>query len=183
MPLRAEVLHVDVGSQANVVGKVPANVIRIIVEDDLIGGPIPVAAVADVIGRYAEVESAEPEAARTASAETPDVSAANLTGKVSVLPGMVEMIVRIVRPVSWPTHWSLACTCGASGWPGWSLKSDGSGCLRLSRGAGAGMRTPVPGRARGYGRLQLHDQQPARLLALHAPSWLLLGKSGNGTDQ
>jgi len=91
-----KILHVHVGPQANVVGKVPANVIRIVVEYDLVGVPIPIGAVAEVVGRYAEEESAEPEAAGTASAEMPDVSAANLTRKMSVLPGMVKTVVRVV---------------------------------------------------------------------------------------
>lgn len=96
--LRAEVLHVNVGSEASVVGEVPARVVGVVVDDDVIGGPVPGIAVVKVVGRYAKVESAEPEAAGSAAAETPDVSTSDLAGKVSVLPRMVEVIVGVVAP-------------------------------------------------------------------------------------
>jgi hypothetical protein len=70
-------------------------VVRIVVDDDVVRGPVPVATVVEVVGGYAEVESAEPETAWATATETPDVSAANLTGKMSVLPGMIEMIVGV----------------------------------------------------------------------------------------
>ena len=94
--LCAEVLNVDVGAETDVVGEVPADVIRVVVEDDVIGAPIPIRAVTKVIGSYAEKESAEPEAIRTASAKTPDVSATDFAGEVTVRPGMVKVIVGIV---------------------------------------------------------------------------------------
>ena len=45
--VRAEVLHVDVSAQPGVVGEVPAIVIRIVVDHDLIAVPQPVAAVGE----------------------------------------------------------------------------------------------------------------------------------------
>jgi hypothetical protein len=70
-------------------------VVRIVVDDDVVRGPVPVAYIIEVVGGYAEVESAEPETAWAAATETPDVSAANLAGEMSVLPRMIEMIVGV----------------------------------------------------------------------------------------
>lgn len=66
--LCAEVLDVNVGAEARVVGEVPADVIGIVVDHDVIRSPVPVAAVVEVVGRYAEVESAKPETTRAAAA-------------------------------------------------------------------------------------------------------------------
>jgi len=97
-PLRTKILYVNVGSEADVVGQIPAWVIRVIVDYDVIGSPIPIGTVAEVIGSYAEVESAKPEAARAATADAPDMSGTDFAGEVSVLPGMVEMIMSIIAP-------------------------------------------------------------------------------------
>ena len=86
----------DVGSETNVIGKIPANVVRIIVDYDFIAVPIPVTAIADVVGRHAEEESTKPKAFRASSTQMPNMSAADLTRKVSVLPRMIEMVVSIV---------------------------------------------------------------------------------------
>jgi hypothetical protein len=37
----------------------------------------------------------------------PDVTAAGTAGEASVLPGMVEVVVGVVAPVSWPIHLPL----------------------------------------------------------------------------
>lgn len=86
----------DVGAEANVVGKVPAVVVGVFVDNDIVTVPEPVAAEADVVGGDAEIESAEPKAIRAASAEVPDMAAAEAASKVAVLPGMVEVVVDIV---------------------------------------------------------------------------------------
>jgi hypothetical protein len=85
-----------VGSQAWVIGKVPARVIRVVVEYDIVAVPIPVSAIADIVGRYGEVVSAKPKAVRTASTDAPNVAAADFAREMSVLPGTIEMIVRVV---------------------------------------------------------------------------------------
>ena len=86
----------DVGSQPHVVGQIPAIVIRIVVEDDVVIIPIPVIAIADVEGCDAEIVSAEPEAARTTAPKTPDMAASDGEREVAVLPGMVKMEAGVV---------------------------------------------------------------------------------------
>ena len=85
----------DVGSEASVVGEVPAGVVGVFVDDDLIAGPQPAVAVGVVIGRDAEVEASEPEARWTSASEMPDVAGAEARSEVAVLPGMVEVVMRI----------------------------------------------------------------------------------------
>lgn len=58
----AEIFDVDIGAKPDVIGKVPANVIRVVINDDLIVSPVPIAAVFIIIGSDAEVETTEPEA-------------------------------------------------------------------------------------------------------------------------
>ncbi len=88
----------NVSAEPHVVGQVPAHVIGIFIDHDLIAVPQPVAAVADVDRCHAEVESAKPEAAGTATSQPPDVPFAEATGEVPVLEGMIQVVARIVRP-------------------------------------------------------------------------------------
>ena len=94
--LRSQVLDVDVCAKSYVVGEVPAFVVGIVVDDDVVAIPEPVVAEAEVIGRDAEIKTAEPEATGAATAEVPDVAAADAAGEASVLPGMVEVVVNVV---------------------------------------------------------------------------------------
>lgn len=94
--LGSEVLDVDVGTESDVVGEIPAGVVGIFVDHDVVAIPEPAVAVADVVGSDAEVEAAEPETIGSASGEPPDVTAAKAAGKASVFPRMIEMVVRVV---------------------------------------------------------------------------------------
>lgn len=82
----------NVSAQPDIVGQVPAVVVRVFIDDDVIAVPEPVPAVTKVKGRDAEVEAAKPEAIGAASAKVPSVMRAETTGEVAVLPGMVEVI-------------------------------------------------------------------------------------------
>src|SRR5260370_41615649 len=72
----AEILDVDVGAGSGLVGQVPAVVGGIFVGDDRNAVPIPVGGVLVIVGRYAEIEAAEPEALGISSAKAMDVTAA-----------------------------------------------------------------------------------------------------------
>lgn len=86
----------DVGTETDVVGQIPADVVGVVVDDDVVRIPKPAITVAHIVGSDGEVETAEPEAARASSSEMPDVAATDATGEVAMLPGMVEMIVNVV---------------------------------------------------------------------------------------
>lgn len=100
--LRAQVHHVYVNAEPRIVGEVPAGIVGIGIEDDVVGSPVPAVAVPHVSGGDGKVESAEPEARRTAATETPDLASAGGTREATVFPGMVEMIGLRVRRVAHP---------------------------------------------------------------------------------
>lgn len=92
----AEVFDVNVGAEADVIGQVPTVVIGIVVDDDLVGVPEPIVAVAGVKRADAEIKAVEPEAAGTAATEMPDMASANAAAETAMLPGMVEMEAGII---------------------------------------------------------------------------------------
>lgn len=85
-----------VGAEANVIGEVPADVVGIFVDDDLVGIPEPIAAEAEVGRSNAEIEAVEPEAGRAAAGEMPDMAFAEAAGEVAMLPRLIKMVVGIV---------------------------------------------------------------------------------------
>src|ERR1700689_3647714 len=91
-------------SESNVVGQVPALVIRIVIDDHIVRIPQPAVAEANVIGRHAEVEAAEPEASRSAAGQPPAMIRPKAARKMPMLKRMVQVIVRIVlaRVVAYP---------------------------------------------------------------------------------
>ncbi len=99
LPL-TEVLHVHVGSQPHVVGEIPARMIRIFIDHDLISAPVPPIAIAQIIRSHAKVESAKPETARTAAPIRHNMPRPKPSTKMPMLPGVVKMIVRVVTPRS-----------------------------------------------------------------------------------
>lgn len=86
----------DVGAEADVIGQVPAVVIGILVDDDLVGVPEPIVAVIEVRGRDGEIKAAEPEALAIAAGDAPDVAAAEAAVEVAVLPRMIEMETGVI---------------------------------------------------------------------------------------
>jgi hypothetical protein len=53
---------VNVGTEPDVVSEIPADVIRVVVEHNIVTIPEPVRAQADLERRHAEIVAAEPEA-------------------------------------------------------------------------------------------------------------------------
>jgi hypothetical protein len=101
--LLAHVHHVAIRPEPNVVRQVPACIVRIIVQHDVIGIPEPVVAKTDIIRRDGEEESADLEAVRTSAMQTPHMASANGSRETTVLPRTIEMIVLIVRHMAYPS--------------------------------------------------------------------------------
>lgn len=89
-------MNVAVGAQARVVGEVPAVVVGIFVDDDLVGAPIPIAAEAVVGGGDAEGEAAEPEAVAVAAFDAPLMAGAEAASEAAMLKRMIEVIVGVI---------------------------------------------------------------------------------------
>lgn len=88
---------VDVGAQSDVERQVPADVVRIVVNHNLVTVPHPTVAEANVIGGDTEVEPPKPEATGPSAGQMPNVAAANSARKVAMLPGVIEVVVGITR--------------------------------------------------------------------------------------
>lgn len=73
-----------VSAEADVVGQVPAVMVGIGVDHDVVGIPQPAVAEIDIVRRDAEVVAIEPEAVRTSAAKMPYVTAADFTRKAAV---------------------------------------------------------------------------------------------------
>jgi len=89
--LPSHIRDMNVGAEPDVVGEIPADVVGVVVDDDVVAIPEPVATIADVEGRDAEVVSAEPEAVGTTASKAPHEAGAESALKMAVFPGMVEV--------------------------------------------------------------------------------------------
>ena len=88
----------SIGAQPRVIGKVPAVVVWIGIDHDIVAIPEPAAGIVVVIWRNLKEKAAHVETIPVATTEPPNVLRADATCEVSVLPGMVEMVVRIIAP-------------------------------------------------------------------------------------
>jgi len=82
---------VNIDAESHVISEVPADVIGVIVDDDVVAIPEPVATVANVKRRYAEVIAAKPEATGASAAEAPYETRTESTLEVAVLPSVIEV--------------------------------------------------------------------------------------------
>ena len=86
----------DIDPKAYVVGEVPAWVVGIFVENDVVAIPVPAIAETEVIWGDTEIESAKPESTGTTTGKMPSVVRPEASGKAAMLPGMIEMVVRVI---------------------------------------------------------------------------------------
>lgn len=97
--LSPQIRDVHVRSEPDIIGEVPSYVIRVVIDDDIVAIPVPVAAIPHIESCNAEIESPKPEAARTTADQMPDMAPANSAREMAVFPGMVEVKAGIVGPV------------------------------------------------------------------------------------
>ena len=98
----------DVGTEPDVVGEIPANVVRIVVDHYVVAVPEPIVTVGDIEGGNAEIESAEPEPAGTAADQAPAMAGAEASFEVSMFPGMLEMEACVVASLFVPYPLAVA---------------------------------------------------------------------------
>jgi len=90
-----EEFDLDVRAQSHVVRKIPTNMVWGVINHDLVTIPKPISAIAQVVGSDAEKEAAKPESSWTAALKMEDVTGTKPASEMAVLPGMVEVIVRV----------------------------------------------------------------------------------------
>jgi hypothetical protein len=100
----SQIQDVHVNAQPDVIGKVIAGVVWIVIDHDVVVVPEPVVSVVVIVLRELEVEAANAEPFAIAATKAPDVLRANASREASVFPRMVQMIVGVpaARVVSHP---------------------------------------------------------------------------------
>ena len=87
---------VNVYAQPNVIEEIPANVVWVVVNHDLVTGPKPVTAVVIVGWCNAEIEAAEPEALPAPSPQPEDMAGAKAAPEAPMFPRMIEVVPGII---------------------------------------------------------------------------------------
>lgn len=85
-----------VGAQARIIRKIPARIVGIFVDDDLIAIPVPVGHDVVIESRDVPIKIIEPEASGTSASESPHVPGAETAGETTVRPGVFEMIMHVI---------------------------------------------------------------------------------------
>lgn len=81
-----------VGAETRIVGQVPAWIVRIGVEDDIVATPVPVGAIVEIGWGHREVEVVKKEAVSRSAAQAVYVACADLAGEAAMLPRIIEVI-------------------------------------------------------------------------------------------
>lgn len=109
----------DVGAQPGVIGEIPARIVAIGVEDDIVAIPKPVVAITHVGWSDHEEISVEVEAVWASAFEAIDVARAKFTREMAVFPRTIEVIAVVPAFVADPAV-VLGVHMGSIGMP-WSL--------------------------------------------------------------
>ena len=88
----------NVSAQAHVVSEIPAVVVGVFVNHDVVAIPIPAVGIGKVKRGDAEVEAAKPETTGIPTLYAPPMSATEATSKAAVLPRMVEVEAVVIPP-------------------------------------------------------------------------------------
>ena len=100
-----QVFDVSVGAESRVIGEIPPNMVRILVDHELIASPVPVRHDVVIEGGDVPIVIAEPEAFPVSSRKIEYVLRTEAAAEMSVCPRLSEVIMRIVGAtiVSYPS--------------------------------------------------------------------------------
>src|ERR1019366_10152954 len=84
--LASQIQHVNVHAQAYIIGELPAVVVRVVIEHDVVAVPQPAVRVAVLIRGDLEVVTVDIETLATAALHPPHMLGADRAGEASVLP-------------------------------------------------------------------------------------------------
>jgi len=93
----SQVFNVSVSTQTGVVGEIPANVVGILVDHDLIARPVPVCDDVVIERGDVPVKTAKPEAFAVSSRQHEDMLRSKTAAEMPVCPRLREVVMRIVR--------------------------------------------------------------------------------------
>ena len=90
------VCDMRISTQSHIVGKVPPDVVGVVVDHNVVAVPQPVIAISVIECRNREKESTYRKSTAVAAVQSPHMPGTDGARKVAVLPRMIEVIVRIV---------------------------------------------------------------------------------------
>jgi hypothetical protein len=91
----SQILDVSVRPESRVVCKIPAWMIGVVIDHNLIASPAPVGDDVVVVWRDVPVEAIKPEPLPVTSLKPEDMLGSDTTGKTSVFPGSGNLVMRI----------------------------------------------------------------------------------------
>jgi hypothetical protein len=91
-----QIHDVRVTAQPHVITEVPANMIRVLIDHDLVTIPQPTVDKAVIVRSDAKVESVEPKTLSISSRKPEDMAAAEAAREASVFPRMILAVVGII---------------------------------------------------------------------------------------
>ena len=91
-----QIRYVNVGAQPHVVSQVPAIVVRVLVDRDVVTIPEPVITVVVVVRGDVEVETTKPETFPASAGKPEDMAAAEAAIKASLFPCSIHVVVAII---------------------------------------------------------------------------------------
>src|SRR5215469_18594014 len=91
-----QVEDVHVRAQPDVIREIPANMVWIFIDHDVVAVPEPIAAIDNVVWGDAEEEAAKPETARPAALNPEDMAFAKTAPEASVRPRAIQVVVGII---------------------------------------------------------------------------------------
>lgn len=71
--------------------------VRIVIDHDVVTGPVPAVAIRQVIRSDAKIKAAKPKTVRAPSRQVPHMRGAKSAREMPMLPRMIQMVVRIIR--------------------------------------------------------------------------------------
>jgi hypothetical protein len=89
---------VHICAKPDVISQIPAVVVRVFVDHDIVPTPVPVAAISDIVRRNGKIEPAKPEPTRPAAFDPENMIAPEAAAKVPVFPWTIEVVMRIIAP-------------------------------------------------------------------------------------
>ena len=91
-----QIFDVSVGAEPRVISEVPARMVRILVDHDLIASPVPVRHDVVVVRRNVPIVIAKPESFPVSAREVEYVLRSEAAAEASVYPRLSEVVMRIV---------------------------------------------------------------------------------------
>jgi hypothetical protein len=103
LALSAQIDHVNVGAQPNVVSQVVTHIVGIVVNHDVIVVPEPIVDITKIRVCHRKEETAKAKTVRIATTQAPNMASANRSGKTPMFPRVVKMVTDIVPFMAYPT--------------------------------------------------------------------------------